>query len=83
MFRRATGTIPARRGYLVVTSSGNAPQLSITIDDETTVIGRVGCDSVATDGDEWFTLDGRKLQQKPTKDGLYIKNGKKVVINKK
>ena len=82
MFRRATGTIPARRGYLVVNSS-NAPQLSITIDDETTVIGRVGCDSVATDGDEWFTLDGRKLQQKPTKDGLYIKNGKKVVINKK
>ena len=28
----------------------------------------------------WYTLDGRKLQGKPTKKGLYIHNGKKVVI---
>jgi hypothetical protein len=88
MFKRATGgTIPANRGYLVVEPSavnaGNAPQLSITIGDDTTGIGTVGCDSVATDNDEWYTLDGQKLQQAPTQKGLYIKNGKKVVINKK
>ena len=85
MFKRATGgTIPANRGYLVVApSSGNAPELSITIGDDTTGIGTVGCDSVATDNDEWYTLDGQKLQQAPTQKGLYIKNGKKVVINKK
>ena len=84
-FKRATGgTIPANRGYLVVApSSGNAPELSITIGDDTTGIGMVGCDSVATDNDEWYTLDGQKLQQAPTQKGLYIKNGKKVVINKK
>ena len=29
---------------------------------------------------ECYTLDGRKLQGKPTKKGLYIHNGKKVVI---
>ncbi len=28
----------------------------------------------------WYTLDGRKLSGKPTKAGLYIVNGKKVVI---
>ena len=28
----------------------------------------------------WYTLDGRKLQGKPTQKGLYINNGKKVVI---
>ena len=28
----------------------------------------------------WYTLDGRKLNGKPTKKGLYIHNGKKVVI---
>ena len=28
----------------------------------------------------WFTLDGRKLSQKPSQHGIYIKNGKKVVI---
>ena len=29
---------------------------------------------------EWYTLDGRKLADKPTKAGLYIHNGSKVVI---
>ena len=28
----------------------------------------------------WFTLDGRKLDTKPTMRGVYIKEGKKVVI---
>ena len=28
----------------------------------------------------WYSLDGRKLDAKPTKKGLYIHNGKKVVI---
>ena len=29
---------------------------------------------------KWYTLDGRKLQGQPTQKGLYIVNGKKVVI---
>lgn len=29
---------------------------------------------------QWFTLDGRKLSGKPTAKGLYIYNGKAVVI---
>jgi hypothetical protein len=28
----------------------------------------------------WYTLDGRKLQGKPTQKGAYIISGKKVVI---
>jgi hypothetical protein len=28
----------------------------------------------------WYTLDGRKLQDKPTTKGIYIKNGKKIII---
>ena len=28
----------------------------------------------------WYTIDGRKLQEKPTQKGIYIVNGKKVVI---
>ena len=28
----------------------------------------------------WYTLDGRKLNGKPTTKGLYIHNGKKVII---
>jgi hypothetical protein len=28
----------------------------------------------------WYTVDGRKLQGKPTAKGLYIINGRKVVV---
>ena len=31
--------------------------------------------------ESWYTLDGRKLQGKPTTKGLYIVNGRKVVVN--
>ena len=30
--------------------------------------------------DGWYSLDGRKLVGKPTQNGIYINNGKKVVI---
>jgi hypothetical protein len=33
-----------------------------------------------TDSGAWYTLDGRKLNCKPTKAGLYIHNGNKVII---
>ena len=28
----------------------------------------------------WYTLDGRKLDGKPTQKGMYIKNGQKAII---
>ena len=30
--------------------------------------------------DSWFTLDGRKLNGKPNAKGIYINNGRKIVI---
>ena len=35
--------------------------------------------SVKGQRDEWFTLDGQKLSGKPSKKGVYIYNGKKVI----
>ena len=32
------------------------------------------------DADGWYSLDGRKLVGQPTQNGIYINNGKKVVI---
>ena len=44
---------------------------------ETTMVTTTGL----TDSDDaWFTLDGRKLSQKPSAKGLYINGGRKVVI---
>lgn len=34
----------------------------------------------STDNGQWYTLDGRRLDGKPTVKGLYINNRKAVVI---
>ena len=34
-----------------------------------------------TDGNEWFDLNGRRLTDKSAKKGVYIMNGRKVVVN--
>lgn len=36
--------------------------------------------TVNDQSDRWYTLDGRRLSDKPTTKGLYIVNGKKIVI---
>ena len=82
LMRVGMGTIAAGKNVLQVTGGSGAPELSIEVNGETTGIDTVGCESVATDNEGWFTLDGRKLQQAPARKGLYIKNGKVVVINK-
>ena len=33
-----------------------------------------------TGNDRWYSLDGRELKSQPTMKGIYIKNGKKVVV---
>ena len=32
------------------------------------------------ENENWYSVDGRKLEGKPTRKGVYIKNGRKVVI---
>ena len=49
-------------------------------DDEATGIISTTNYTNDTNSDAWFTLDGRRLQNKPTQTGVYINNGKKVVI---
>lgn len=43
-------------------------------------VGDAGSDSRALDNNSWYTLDGRKLSGKPVQRGIYVNNGKKVVI---
>ena len=49
---------------------------------ETTAIGEIDTKTgeLSFDSESWYTLDGVRLSGKPTKKGLYINNGKKVVI---
>ncbi len=66
------------RGYIVgLSQSAGAIRLFMT-DDEITGIDSV--ESVTTTDNCWYSLDGRMLTDKPAKSGIYIKNGKKVII---
>ena len=49
---------------------------------ETTDIGTLDTETgeMTFDNEAWYTLDGVRLSAKPTKKGIYINNGKKVVI---
>ena len=83
-FKRAiSGTIPARRAYLVpgTMAPAGAPQyLTISIvDGNTTAIDTLTVDDDSNDS--WYTIDGLKLNGKPQRKGLYINKGKKVYIN--
>jgi hypothetical protein len=35
---------------------------------------------LTNNGDNWYTIDGRRLSGKPTRKGVYIHNGVKVVV---
>ena len=49
-------------------------------DGTTTVIKGITADGVAIPVEGWYTLNGVKLQGAPTEKGVYINNGKKVVL---
>ena len=69
--------IAANRCLLNVSNGQNAPVLSIS--EEITSLTPIP--SPKGEGREYFyTLDGRKLDGKPTKKGIYINGGRKVVV---
>lgn len=70
-------TIKGTRAYFKVPGTTGAKGLTFSVDDETTGVAEVRGqkDDVRS---EYFDLQGRKVAQ-PTK-GLYIVNGKKVII---
>ena len=55
------------------------PLTSIGGGDDTTAIMEIIQPTANGTGD-WYSLDGRKLSSKPTQKGVYIQNGKKIVI---
>ena len=75
-------TFSANRAYLqiptaVLNNSANA--VGIVFDDEVDGIDGISQNAGETDSN-WFTLDGRKLNGKPTTKGVYVVKGKKVVV---
>jgi len=77
---RNAGTIAANRCWLEVNKnvSQSAPRLIIGGGNDTTGINAI--DNGQSTNDNWYDMNGHKLQTEPTTKGIFIKNGKKVVI---
>ena len=73
--------IAANRCLLNVGSTNSAPKLSISTDvTGVEEVVKMGVESGVKMDDSWYTLDGRKLEGVPTKKGIYINGGRKVVV---
>lgn len=76
----AAGTLPAGKIYLPRTS-GAPSRLFINWEDVTGIEDNSPSIMDHSPFNEvWYTLDGRRLNGQPKKKGLYLNNGKKVVI---
>lgn len=74
-------SIGAQRAYFELTgfSAANAAsRIVLNIDGEATGISEVS--RINEKGETWYTPDGRLLQDKPTRKGVYVVNGKVKVI---
>ena len=74
--------MPAHKAYVRIDGGkAQARSLTMVFGADETGIKSLSADSMdAEDNGAWYTLDGRRLQGKPTKSGVYVNNGKKVVI---
>lgn len=81
--KKATSTpVPAFRGWFSPVSISSLSHTSLSIvGPETTGIKTIGSDENAGNGTgRWYSIDGRRLTAAPSAPGIYINNGKKIVI---
>ena len=84
VFEKTTGDVPAFQAYFYPTTRdwlGGALTIGFADNSEATNILSVDSEEKTTDAAEgWYTLQGVKLEGKPTQKGIYVYNGKKVAI---
>lgn len=77
----AEGTLPAGKIYLSKLGGSSAPARLHIVRSQSTGIDNP---QLSTPNSQlsgiWYTLDGRRLSGKPSKKGLYLQNGKKMVV---
>ena len=81
-YSRETLDVTFTRAYLDFNESAlSAPMIFVEeADGSTTAISEITAEGVAVAAEGWYTSDGVKLQGVPTQKGVYINNGKKIVV---
>ena len=73
-------TSPAHKAWLALDIPVSAPFLGLPGWEETTGIIGIDNGQLTIDNGEWYTLQGLKIGKKPSTAGVYIHNGRKVLI---
>ena len=71
------------RAYLDLTGTSLSARPTIIVeeaDGSTTAINGIAADGTLITADGWYSINGVKLQGAPTQKGIYIHNGKKIVV---
>lgn len=81
-YQATSGTLKANHCYLAMpnTDSNPAPARMVFGSGDGDATGIDVPVVEEENGNDWYSLDGRKLQKRPVQKGVYISNGKKVVI---
>ena len=81
-FYNWNGSMPANLAFLTYSNGESSKGLSITFgeDDEYGVATDINTFGMDDDQDAWYTLQGMKLIGKPLKGGIYLHQGKTVII---
>ena len=53
---------------------------SVMLKGKVTGVGGIEADSQTATNNVWYTISGQKLSKRPTTPGVYIRNGKKLVV---
>lgn len=77
-----TGQLSAGKAYLRIPTaqSSNLSRIMMDFDSEATGIENVQRSTESRKADTWYDLSGRRIGVRPTRKGLYIRNGQKVVV---
>ena len=74
-------TINAFRAYFHLGNGAGARQFVLNFGDGDETTGIISIENGKLNNESgWYTVDGKKLDQQPTRKGLYIHNGVKVAI---
>jgi hypothetical protein len=73
--------LKALRAYIIAKEGVSAaPRIFIEEADGTTTAINAVMNEKGANAEGWYTIGGMKLQGAPTQKGIYINNGKKVVV---
>lgn len=88
----SAGTLAAHRAYLTIDRNGSANAVKAfalryipkNVEEDVTGIDTINGNNLPSDGidlnGEFYTISGVKIQGAPSQKGIYIQNGKKVMI---